>query len=365
MSDFKPQLGRLPPIPGRPALMLTALALPTPPPSVDYLELVPSPGMLGNDEWGDCVFAAIEHNRLVTAAAVGATITPLTAQQVVSNYCACTGATKRPGPGAVEQLAFEWAQKYGWGASRLLCFAKVDTSLTPIRDTVAEFYSCVFGVEIDQSQEYPATIWNADNSPEEGGHGVNGGSYETAPDYTDVFTWGYRAKMTDSYLAAKVGETWVLVWDFMWSGLSYDRQVQLASDYEALTGKPFPVTPVTPYTPRSAMTFTPIAPFRAFDSRKAGGKLSPNMPKAVQVTGAAAPAGTVAIAGNLTIVGPDRAGWAVIQPMPTPVVTSAVNFTAGQTVANGFVIGLSVDGVVYVSSIANADFLVDITGYFS
>jgi hypothetical protein len=251
MSDFKPKFGLLPPIPDRPVLMLRpAVELPAPPPEVHNLEKIADPDMLGNDKYGCCVAVAIENDRRVSRAAMGLPLNKMTAAQVVFNYFAMTGG---PDSGLVAQLALEWVHRNGWGADKLLCFARVNPTLTPIRQTIAEFCSGLFCVEIDASEEYPANIWNADSSAYAGGHGVATGTYDQT--YTTVKTWGYLAHMTPLFVARKVGEFDVLVWDFQWNALTYARQTQLVTDYEALTGKSW--TGPTPEEPMPLPLGTP------------------------------------------------------------------------------------------------------------
>jgi hypothetical protein len=75
----------------------------------------------------------------------------------------------------------------------------------------------------------------------------------------------------------------------------------------------------------------------------------------------------VGITGNITVTNPAGGGYAVaLTPVPTtPVGTSALNFANGQTVGNGFSIGLDVDGTVSIALLgpagATADLILDVT----
>src|ERR1035437_2961088 len=241
---WRPKFGLLPPIPDRPVLELRTLgtALPKPPPEVHNLELIPDSDMLGNNRYGDCIAVAIENDRRASRAALGLPLNKMTAAQVVKNNFAMTGG---PDVGLVAQLALEWTHRNGWGGDRLLCFARVNRSLLSIDETISEFHSGLFCVEIDGSQEYPSSLWNPDNSGYAGGYGVAGGTY--TPQYTVVRTWGYNARMTPAFVAQKCGEFDVLIWDFEWNSLNYERQTQLVSDYQILTGNtwtgPLPIPP--------------------------------------------------------------------------------------------------------------------------
>src|ERR1035437_8122687 len=166
-DDWKPQLGLLPAIPDRPMLEMRALAvpyvLPAPPPEVHNIELdAADTGMLGNDVWGDCVFAGIEKDRVISAEALGVKITKLTAANVIAKYVEYTGVTTPPGPGAVTQLVLEWIRKtsFGWGGSHLLAFGRAPLNQTGAHETVSEFQSGLLSVTLHQSQEYPNRTWD-------------------------------------------------------------------------------------------------------------------------------------------------------------------------------------------------------------
>ena len=249
---WKPKLGLLPQIPDRPALMLSTLgvapvALPVPPAVVRNIELDPDTDMLGNDVWGNCPFVALERNRRICALAFGAKITWLTAQQVIDNYKAYTGITSPPGPGAVMQLALEWTQKHPerWGGNKLLFFARLPHAQLATRQAVSEFGSIITCEVIRAAQEYPSKDWAHTTTPELGAHATPGGSYDAL--HLFLKTWGYVVTVEPSFFTSDIDEIDVLVWDFMWTGLTYDRQVALIADIQSLTGNkwtgPAPIIP--------------------------------------------------------------------------------------------------------------------------
>jgi hypothetical protein len=196
-------------------------------------------------------------------------------------------------------------------------------------------------------------------------------------------TWGYMAQMTPAYVSHDMDEVSVLIWDFQWESLTYERQTTLIADYQALTGKawtgPQP-TPPSVYTPRSAMTTIYAKPGRAMDTRNGNGlagKFTGGVSRKLQIAGRDLPCGdgsvfpvpsnAVGITGNITVTNPAGGGYAVaLTPVPTtPVGTSALNFANGQTVGNGFSIGLDVDGTVSIALLgpagATADLILDVT----
>ena len=82
--------------------------------------------------------------------------------------------------------------------------------------------------------------------------------------------------------------------------------------------------------------------------------------------GVTIPANAAAIVGNATVITPTTAGFITLWPdgqVRPPV--SNLNFSAGQVVPNAFTVGLSGAGDFRVYSTSNADFAVDVTGYFA
>ena len=78
------------------------------------------------------------------------------------------------------------------------------------------------------------------------------------------------------------------------------------------------------------------------------------------------PANAAAIVGNATVITPAAAGFITMWPdgqMRPPV--SNLNFSAGQVVPNAFTVGLSGSGDFRIFSTSNADFAMDVTGYFA
>jgi hypothetical protein len=121
-------------------------------------------------------------------------------------------------------------------------------------------------------------------------------------------------------------------------------------------------------------TFTPVTPFRPLDTRTdvgLPGRFVANMSRTLQITDALGPIPltATAITGNLTVVGPTKAGFASVTKDPDNLpTTSTINFPAGATRANGVFAPLDLDGalsIVYrTSGGGTSDFLLDVTGYF-
>ena len=124
--------------------------------------------------------------------------------------------------------------------------------------------------------------------------------------------------------------------------------------------------------------FTGATPQRLVDTRdgKGGqqGKLSATDPLTIVVTNLAVmsalgesamiPAIIDAVALNVTVVNPDAAGFITVYPCDvTRPLSSNVNYSAGQVVANGVISPVSADGTVCVYSLVPSDVVIDLAGW--
>jgi hypothetical protein len=120
--------------------------------------------------------------------------------------------------------------------------------------------------------------------------------------------------------------------------------------------------------------YVPIAPVRLLDTRVGNGlsgKLSANVPATFQVTGRGGiPADATAVLGNVTVVN-STSSWAVYigpDPIANPS-SSTINFSAGETIANGLTVALSSAGTLsatYMGPSGNTtDLVFDVSGYYT
>lgn len=118
-----------------------------------------------------------------------------------------------------------------------------------------------------------------------------------------------------------------------------------------------------------------LSPCRVVDTRRPAGTLGgPALAHAstrsFPITGTCGiPADAVAVAANVTVVGPTASGSLEIQPTGgLPTGTSTINFKAGQIRANNSLLTLGVGGEVSVSTNLSAagtvQFVLDVSGYF-
>ena len=120
--------------------------------------------------------------------------------------------------------------------------------------------------------------------------------------------------------------------------------------------------------------YVPIAPVRLLDTRVGNGlsaKLSANVPATFQVTGRGGiPADATAVTGNLTVTD-STAGWAVYLG-PDPIAypsSSTINFTKGETLANGLTVALGATGTLSATYMgpagATTNLVFDVSGYYT
>jgi hypothetical protein len=119
--------------------------------------------------------------------------------------------------------------------------------------------------------------------------------------------------------------------------------------------------------------FTPVAPYRLFDTRSDA--LSPSGKAAPLVEGqelafdvssqATTPPGAIGALLNVTATNPAAAGYVRAYPCGTQPTISTVNFDPGQTAANLAMVKLSADRRVCFASYVPTDLVVDVAGWYS
>ena len=120
----------------------------------------------------------------------------------------------------------------------------------------------------------------------------------------------------------------------------------------------------------AAPSFGGMIPDRVLDTRNGETDTVPNVAPgsvvAVQVAGRPdVPANAAAVALNVTATNAGGPGFVTVWPCDaTRPTASNLNFTLGQTVANGVVSAVSADGRVCLYTHAAADLVIDVTGWF-
>lgn len=117
------------------------------------------------------------------------------------------------------------------------------------------------------------------------------------------------------------------------------------------------------------LSFYTITPCRIYDTRSPPGTpLTPGVSFNIQMTGGPCgiPAEAEAVAGNLTETGSSAGGFIAAQPAGTAGLdTSTINFSAGQTRANNFNLGISPAGQLGLTASTAVHAIVDASGYYA
>lgn len=221
-----------------------------------------SSGMLGNDRYGDCVFAADGHAvQQQTFFGQGA-MTTVDTSQVLAGYSAVTGFSAGPpvvnDNGAMIADGLGYLLKTGMSGVRIAAYGSVDpAAIGKVKTAVAQFGAVSIGFNFPSSamSQFNAGMpWDvvANDGGIDGGHCVLVTGYDST--YLYVFTWGAVQKMTYSFWAKYVDEAWPLVsqsWVNTASGLDPEGVdiAALGAQYTAVTGQPSPFPAVVPPPP--------------------------------------------------------------------------------------------------------------------
>ncbi len=121
------------------------------------------------------------------------------------------------------------------------------------------------------------------------------------------------------------------------------------------------------------LSYYAIAPVRILDSSKSiglSGTFASGTARLFTIGGTAGvPTGAAGISGNLTVLSPSSAGWALVSPeiVATPT-TSTLNVASGHSEANGFDVALGASGHVALewagTTGSSANIALDVTGYW-
>jgi hypothetical protein len=218
--------GRLPAQPARPHLKYAAIMpahrRPAPPDASDWISTVPADlwGMLGNDEWGDCAWAGLAHDRIGDVWANQSRRLDVRVDDVLAAYSAVTGFDPDAGaPGAnptdrgtVLQDALKWWQRTGFLGVKIAVYAKLDVSdLDEVKSAIDTFGQIYTGLNVPttaMAQFDAGQPWDVVRGARtEGGHCVTVGAYD--PTGLSAVTWGKVQRMTWAFWRHYFDEAWV------------------------------------------------------------------------------------------------------------------------------------------------------------
>ncbi len=248
------KLGKLPasPSPHDFKLSLYAPTLPTPPARFGHGTLYVDWGMLGNDNWGDCVFAGGAHETMLYARlGAGRRNVTFSPACVLADYGAVTGfdpADPNSDNGTEVRQALSYRRKTGLAdaaGSRHRIGAYVSIPPKDWEKLMQAVY--VFGA-VGIGFEFPASAmdqFNADQhwdvvpgSPIEGGHYVPVVGSMTSTKRATCLTWGRRQEFTRAFYERYNDEAWAILSPEILSisglGLHGFNVAQLTADLAAL-----------------------------------------------------------------------------------------------------------------------------------
>lgn len=204
----------------------------------DYLTVLPLPtaifgfgtlyddwGMLGNDQYGDCVLAGGAHETMLWNKVRGGTNVPMSTKMTLQDYSDITGFDPNQAwtdQGTFVLDALKYRQKTGLrdaAGDRHKIAAYL--ALEPGNFQQAIVASYIFGA-VGIGFEVPDTIWdqwdNGEywdltdiNSPIDGGHYVPAVGSRNSLARITIVTWGRRWQMTKRFYQHYVDEAWAML----------------------------------------------------------------------------------------------------------------------------------------------------------
>ncbi len=183
--------------------------LPTPPRTFGHQAIISSWQMLGNDRYGDCVFAGAAHETMLWNAEASKVV-PFTDQSVLSDYSAVTGfnpTDPSTDNGTDMQVAASYRRKTGvidasGNRHQVAAYLAIEAGNVHQHQLAAYLFGAVgIGFRFPasaMSQFHAGKAWSyVPGSPIEGGHYVPLVG-RTARGFTCV-TWGKTQRMTDCF----------------------------------------------------------------------------------------------------------------------------------------------------------------------
>lgn len=279
--------GRAAPTPDAPRLRLAPhldlpAALAAMPDTVDWVTPAAPYDMLGNDQWGDCVYAEQGHHLLADSTLGAHHPVRVTTSDVLTAYSTGTGFDPQAGPpggnptdrGTNMQRAMGQWRKTGLAGHRIVAFAEVNVhDLDEVCAAIDLFGAVAVGVN------FPASAMDQFNAGQpwdvvrhdggiKGGHAIHVGGFDRAARTFTLTTWGRVVVMTWAWWQAYVEEAWAVLMP-EWvddtgvtpTGLDLHG---LGAEFAALTGQPNPYPDPSP-APTPVPPAPVVPPFRPGD----------------------------------------------------------------------------------------------------
>lgn len=246
------KLGKLPARKGAVKLSFSTYeTLPAAPSKAGHYALVSDwQGMLGNDQYGDCVWAGGDHEHIYWNKEANTSVS-FTSKTALSDYSSVTGFNPND-PNTDQGTDMQQAASYRLKTGLIDASGKrhkigAYVALTPgnkdqLKKAIYYFGACGIGIQFPVSA---MTQFNANKtwtvvskSPIEGGHYVPAVGYDSR--YVYVVTWGKVQKMTWGFFAKYCDEALVYLSTEMFTGgksLEGFDLTQLQADLNSIKGE--------------------------------------------------------------------------------------------------------------------------------
>jgi hypothetical protein len=197
-----------------------ATGLPDPPQSCDYTPKIPSPlGMLGNDQYGDCGFAAAVHQEMTWVDNESQSLPVPSSQAVIAEYLAFTGG-QDTGVVLLDMLKF-W-RTTGINGRKIGAFALVNNqNPKEVQQAIWLFGGIFIGINLpvawqqDQVWDCPGTPTGSYAPGSWGGHAICSPKYFIVAGASEagvyVISWGQIILLTWKAFSIYVDETYAIL----------------------------------------------------------------------------------------------------------------------------------------------------------
>lgn len=237
--------------------------VPVHPVSVEHTDDAGPWQMLGNDEWGDCGPVSVANLTALITKVLGGTQHYPSLDDVLDLYKRSGNPNFPDDDNGVDmQTMLEELVRNGINCNgsviKPLAFAKLDVhNIDEVRAAIAIFGGVLLGLNLEVAQQRQSNVWDYVESTEWGGHAVMAADYTslTGAGQPDIgwVTWSEIVEATDAFWDHQAMEAWVVIFSEHLGTRQFQEGVDLnalKSDYEALTGRPFPdVAPKPSPTP--------------------------------------------------------------------------------------------------------------------
>ncbi len=179
-------------------------------------------GLLGNDRYGDCVFAGAGHEHMLWTGERGGAVAPFTAGAVLGDYSAVTGFDPNDpstDQGTVTLDALNYRRKVGVADARgarhkIAAFVQLDLgNWVQVLEAIYLFGAVGFGFS------FPVSAWSQFDAGKTwgvvSGSKIDGGHYVPLVARRDrhllCVTWGKTQALTKAFLQTYGDEAWALL----------------------------------------------------------------------------------------------------------------------------------------------------------